>query len=66
MWFSLRPPDGTDAWPIRNDGKEGRWRWGRKGKMKEILDEPEKAHWEMCSYDEGITHSGKTERWVPF
>jgi adenine-specific DNA-methyltransferase len=66
MWFALKAPDGSEAWPIRNDGKEGRWRWGRKGKMKEILDDPEKARWEICPYDEGITYDGKTERWVPF
>lgn len=30
MWFGLDAPDGTVAWPIRSDGSEGRWRWGRE------------------------------------
>lgn len=30
MWFGVEAPDGTTAWPIRSDGSEGRWRWGRE------------------------------------
>lgn len=29
MWFPLIAPDGSEVWPIRDDGSEGRWRWGR-------------------------------------
>lgn len=66
MWFALQAPDSTLAWPIRNDGKEGRWRWGREGKMKAVLENPKLAHWERVSYDEGILVEGQAERWVPF
>ncbi len=27
MWYSIKAPDGTDVWPIKPDGTEGRWRW---------------------------------------
>jgi hypothetical protein len=30
QWFPLVAPDGTEVFPIRNDGKEGHWRWGKK------------------------------------
>ena len=30
MWFPIKTPDGVDVYPIRNDGTEGRWRWGYK------------------------------------
>ncbi len=35
MWFPIKGPGGVDVFPIRNDGKEGCWRWGNK-KMQEI------------------------------
>jgi len=66
MWFPLVAPDGSKVFPIRNDGKEGRWRWGKNGKMLDILEDTERAHWEMCPYDNGVIVDGKTERWVPF
>jgi adenine-specific DNA-methyltransferase len=28
MWYPMIAPDGTEVWPIRDDGSEGRWRWG--------------------------------------
>ncbi|ENU68572.1 hypothetical protein F978_03310 [Acinetobacter baumannii NIPH 615] len=28
MYFPLKAPDGTDVYPIKPDGTEGRWRWG--------------------------------------
>jgi adenine-specific DNA-methyltransferase len=28
MWYPLTAPDGTQVWPLRSDGSEGRWRWG--------------------------------------
>ena len=28
MYFSLTAPDGTEVFPMKPDGTEGRWRWG--------------------------------------
>jgi hypothetical protein len=28
LWYPITAPDGSQAWPIRPDGTEGRWRWG--------------------------------------
>ncbi len=67
MWFPLIAPDGTEVYPIRNDGKEGRWRWGKRNpKMIEIYDDPNCAVWEKRKFDEGISNDGQTERWFPF
>jgi adenine-specific DNA-methyltransferase len=67
MWFPLISPDGTEVFPIRNDGKEGRWRWGKRNpKIIEILKDPTNAHWEKRKYDEGIIIDGLNERWFPF
>jgi len=30
MWFPIPGPNGKEVYPIRNDGTEGRWRWGKK------------------------------------
>jgi adenine-specific DNA-methyltransferase len=30
LFFPLIAPDGTEVLPIRKDGSEGRWRWGRE------------------------------------
>jgi len=30
MWFPIPGPGGVEVWPIRNDGSEGRWRWGAR------------------------------------
>ncbi len=37
MWFPITAPDGTVVWPIRADGSEGRWQWG-KDRVVEKLD----------------------------
>lgn len=66
QWFELTAPDGTKVYPYRNDGKEGHWRWGKDQKMKEIIENSEKAHWEKRSYDNGVVVNGETNRWVPF
>jgi DNA modification methylase len=66
QWFPLRTPDGVEVWPIKNDGEEGHWRWGKEQKMKEIVADPECAHWELRSFDPGVTWEGKTERYVPY
>jgi len=34
MYFPVPGPNGEDVFPIRNDGSEGRWRWGFKKMMK--------------------------------
>jgi len=67
MFYKLLGPDGSDVWPIRNDGKEGRWRFGQENSLiKEIINDPSLAHWEMRPYDSGVEIDGKTERWVPY
>lgn len=66
QWYSLKTPDGIEVWPIRNDGKEGHWRWGKKQKMKAIVENPEEAHWELRPFDEGVVWNGQNERWVPY
>lgn len=27
MWYPIMAPDGRQVWPVRPDGREGRWRW---------------------------------------
>ncbi len=26
-WYAIEAPDGSQIWPLRPDGREGRWRW---------------------------------------
>lgn len=67
QWFGVTAPNGTVVYPYKNDGTEGHWRWSTKNEgMKQILDDPDHAHWELCPYDEGVNVNGETERWVPF
>lgn len=66
QWFSLRTPDGIEVWPIKNNGEEGHWRWGKDQKMKEIVADPARAHWELRPFDPGVEWQGKKERWVPY
>jgi len=67
MWFPLHAPDGTVVLPIRNDGKEGRWRIGKENSLtKNMLSDAEHAHWEQRPYDKGVVCDGKQERWVPY
>lgn len=37
MYFPIKGPNGKEVYPLRNDGSEGRWRWGRKA-MKAIVE----------------------------
>jgi len=37
MYFPIPGPKGAEVYPIRNDGAEGRWRWGKK-KMSAIVE----------------------------
>lgn len=41
LYFSLKAPDGTDVYPIRTDGSDGRWRWGRE----KIENNPHLIEW---------------------
>ena len=67
MWFPLRTPSGVEVYPIRNDGKEGRWRLGSENPLiLKVLEDPENVHWEVRPYDAGVTVAGKKERWVPY
>jgi len=66
QWFPLTTPDGVIVFPIKNNGAEGHWRWGKDQKMKGILADPNQAHWELCPYDDGVVVNGASERWVPF
>jgi adenine-specific DNA-methyltransferase len=67
MWFSLKSPDGSEVWPIRNDGREGRWRLGSENKyVRAIITASDEAHWELRPFDPGVTVGGKSERWVPY
>ena len=38
MWYPIKGPNGEDIYPIRNDGSEGRWRWGIKKLTKAVDD----------------------------
>lgn len=67
LWFGIKTPSGEIAYPYKNDGSEGYWRWSRDNAgMVNILKDPESAHWEYSPYDEGVTVKGETHRWVPY
>jgi len=54
MFFALKAPDGTEVWPIRNDGLEGCWRFGKNSKLvRQVLEDPEVVHWEKRPFDVG-------------
>lgn len=36
MFFSIPGPNGEDVYPIRNDGTEGCWRWGKDNMMSAV------------------------------
>lgn len=59
LWFGIKTPSGEIAYPYKNDGSEGYWRWSRDNAgMVNILKDPESAHWEYSPYDEGVTVNG--------
>lgn len=35
MWYPISAPDGSDIWPIKPDGTQGRWRWKKESVMSE-------------------------------
>ncbi len=30
MWYAITAPDGSEIWPVKPDGTEGRWRWKKE------------------------------------
>lgn len=36
MFFSIPGPNGEDVYPIRNDGSEGCWRWGKPAMLDAV------------------------------
>lgn len=38
MWFPIKAPDGTEVYPIHDDGREARWALGTKGVAKAIKE----------------------------
>ena len=58
MWFKLDAPDGTPIWPIRADGKEGRWSHGLKG-VKE-LEREKRLIWKEVTQPDGSL------QWTPY
>jgi len=50
MWYSIAAPDGTDIWPVKPDGTEGRWRWKKENvaSNSQFLDFVKKeGRWEI-------------------
>lgn len=41
MYFAMTAPDGSDVYPMRPDGSDGRWRWGEE----RVEREPELIEW---------------------
>lgn len=67
QFYSLLTPHGFNVFPHRNDGKEGHWRWGQKNEfINQALKDPEMFHWELRTYDSGVTVDGDDKRWVPY
>lgn len=67
QFYPLQAPDGTQALPYRNDGKEGHWRWGKENPeiLKAMMGQ-DIFHWEKRPFDAGMSINGQTERWVPY
>jgi len=67
QFYALKTLNGEESWPIKNDGREGHWRWGHNNpKIKEALLNPDFFHWEKSPFDLGVSWSGSTERWTPY
>lgn len=65
--FPLLAPDGSKILPYRNDGRAGRWRWGKDNPyIIDARNNPSVFHWEKTPYDDGIEIDGQKERWDPF
>lgn len=50
MWYAISAPDGSEIWPIKPDGTEGRWRW-KKENIPSNMDQLEfinkEGRWEI-------------------
>jgi adenine-specific DNA-methyltransferase len=67
MFFPMKAPDGTLVWPIRNDGRDGRWRVGKDSVLaRKISQDPEHALWERRPFDDGVAVNSERERLVPY
>ncbi len=49
MYFSIPGPNNVEVFPIRNDGSEGCWRWGKKN----MLDSVQAGDIEFISREDG-------------
>ena len=50
MWYSIKAPDGTDIYPVKPDGTEGRWRWKKENLItnSELIEYVKKDNcWEI-------------------
>lgn len=57
MWFPLTAPDGTEVWPMHDDGREARWALGKKGVAKAVKDGL--LIWKK-------REKGEASNWVPY
>ena len=67
QWYGLSRPDGQKAYPYKNNGDQGHWRWGKQN--PDIIYAQENAdffHWEETAYDEGVLVEDASKRWVPY
>ncbi|MCK9365284.1 MAG: site-specific DNA-methyltransferase [Syntrophales bacterium] len=50
MWYPIAAPDGSEIWPVKPDGTEGRWRWKKENVPvnQQLLEYIKKeARWEI-------------------
>lgn len=59
MWFPIMAPDGTQVWPMRDDGKEGRWACGKDGVDKLISAN-------LLIWQKRINKTTHQEVWTPY
>ena len=57
MWFPIKAPDGTEAYPIHDDGREARWAFGKAGIQR--LRDDDRLVWKRRMRLE-------EEVWVPY
>lgn len=61
-WFAIPAPDGTEAWPIHDDGRDGCWALGAKEVTKRLGLAP--------GHDDAFVWKRRTvagtEQWVPY
>lgn len=67
QWYGLKQPDGNLAYPYKNNGEEGHWRWGKTNPdIIHAQENPDYFHWELTQFDKGVVIEGRTKRWVPY